>query len=46
MADPGRKYLPAAGLREVARYSVPTSLELEDRVLRETIIWEWERHRV
>ena len=42
MGDPGRNYLPAAGLREIARYDVPTSLELEDRILRETIIWGWE----
>ena len=36
MADPGRAYLPASGLEEVARYDVPTSLELEDRTLRTT----------
>jgi predicted nicotinamide N-methyase len=35
IADPGRAYLPKAGLLEIARYSVPTSLELEDRVERE-----------
>lgn len=39
LADPGRAYLPKAGLAEVARYRVPTSLELEDRTERETIIW-------
>ncbi|MEX1109032.1 MAG: 50S ribosomal protein L11 methyltransferase [Dongiaceae bacterium] len=39
MADPGRTYLPAQGLERVAVYAVPTSLELEDRTLRETIIW-------
>ncbi|MDZ4736590.1 MAG: 50S ribosomal protein L11 methyltransferase [Rhodospirillaceae bacterium] len=39
MADPGRAYLPARGLERIAAYSVPTSLELEDRTLRETIIW-------
>ena len=42
MGDPGRNYLPAMGLREVARYRVPTSLDLEDRVSRETIVWAWE----
>jgi predicted nicotinamide N-methyase len=36
MADPGRAYLPASGLEEIARYDVPTSLELEDRTLRTT----------
>lgn len=36
MADPGRAYLPASGLEEIARYDVPTSLELEDRTLRAT----------
>jgi len=41
MGDPGRNYLPATGLREVARYQVPTSLDLEDRISRETIVWLW-----
>ena len=36
MGDPGRAYLPAQGLVEVARYAVPTSKELEDREQRET----------
>jgi predicted nicotinamide N-methyase len=36
MGDPGRAYLPAQGLVEVARYDVPTTLELEDRELRVT----------
>ena len=40
LADPGRAYLPKAGLSELARYCVPTSLELEDRTERETVIWE------
>jgi predicted nicotinamide N-methyase len=39
MADPGRAYLPARGLERIAVYNVPTSLELEDRTLRETVIW-------
>lgn len=39
MGDPGRAYLPQAGLVELARYRVPTSLELEDRTIRETIVW-------
>ena len=39
VADPGRAYLPAGGLDEVARYTVPTSLELEDRDRRETRVF-------
>ncbi|MBI4968284.1 MAG: methyltransferase [Rhodospirillales bacterium] len=39
MADPGRAYLPKAGLRELARYTVPTSRELEDRESRETALY-------
>jgi predicted nicotinamide N-methyase len=36
VGDPGRAYLPAQGLVEVATYNVPTSKELEDRELRVT----------
>ncbi len=39
IADPGRAYLPKEGLQEVARYMVPTSLDLEDREIRETRIY-------
>jgi predicted nicotinamide N-methyase len=39
MGDPGRAYLPQSGLLELARYQVPTSLELENRTQRETIVW-------
>jgi predicted nicotinamide N-methyase len=39
MGDPGRAYLPQSGLVELARYQVPTTLELEDRQVRETIVW-------
>ena len=39
MGDPGRAYLPANGLVEVARYDVPTTKELEDRELRRTVVW-------
>jgi len=42
MGDPGRNYLPAAGLSEVARYQIPTSLDLEDRTSRETVVWLWD----
>jgi predicted nicotinamide N-methyase len=40
LGDPGRAYLPALGLRERARYRVPTSRELEDRDFRDTGVWE------
>jgi predicted nicotinamide N-methyase len=39
LGDPGRTYLPAAGLASVATYIVPTSLDLEDRTQRETTVW-------
>lgn len=42
MGDPGRNYLPQSGLGEIARYAVPTSLDLEDRVSRETVVWLWD----
>jgi predicted nicotinamide N-methyase len=40
LADPGRAYVPCAGLAERARYPVPTSREIEDRDFRETIVWQ------
>jgi predicted nicotinamide N-methyase len=39
LGDPGRAYLPTAGLESLARYDVPTSLELEDRLIREGVAW-------
>jgi len=39
LADPGRAYLPTTGLSEMARIKVPTSLELEDRKMRETVLY-------
>jgi predicted nicotinamide N-methyase len=39
LGDPGRAYLPKDGLTEIACYAVPTSLDLEDRTIRETVIW-------
>ena len=39
LGDPGRAYLPDAGLEELARYEVPTTLELEDRTSREGVVW-------
>jgi predicted nicotinamide N-methyase len=40
LGDPGRAYLPDSGLRELARYSVPTSRELEDRDVCDTVVWQ------
>ncbi len=40
LGDPGRTYLPKSGLAEIARYTVPTSRELEDRDSREGIVWQ------
>ena len=39
IGDPGRKYLPIKSLQEVMRYEVPTSLELEDREMRDGVVW-------
>jgi len=39
MADPGRAYLPRHGLLEVARLTVATSLDLEDRTSREVALY-------
>ena len=39
LGDPGRSYRPTEGLAEVARFTVPTSLELEDRETRESVVW-------
>ncbi len=39
LGDPGRAYLPAEGLEALARYEVPTTLELEDRISREGVVW-------
>ena len=36
VADPGRAYLPTAGMALLGEYAVPTSLELEDRTMRTT----------
>jgi predicted nicotinamide N-methyase len=39
IADPGRAYLPTHGLALLGEYAVPTSLELEDRILRTTRLY-------
>lgn len=40
LGDPGRAYLPTTGLQALARYWVPTPLDLEDREARETTVWQ------
>ena len=42
LGDPGRAYLPRAGLVELARYTVATTRELEDRDSREVAIYRLE----
>ena len=38
LADPGRAYVPREGVAELARFTVPTTRELEDREAREVAI--------
>lgn len=40
LGDPGRNYFSAQGLHELARYDIPTSLQLENRGMRETVVWQ------
>jgi predicted nicotinamide N-methyase len=39
LGDPGRAYLPRSGLIECARYQVPVSREVEDRELRDGVVY-------
>lgn len=39
LGDPGRAYVPTHGLERMGAYTVPTSLDLEDRETRETTVW-------
>jgi predicted nicotinamide N-methyase len=39
IADPGRAYLPGAGLSSIGDYVVPTALELEDRTERQVVLY-------
>lgn len=39
IADPGRAYVPPEGLTEFARYTIPTTAELESRHARETRLY-------
>jgi len=42
LGDPGRSYVPRNGLTALARYTVATSRELEDRESREGVVWRVE----
>jgi len=39
LGDPGRSYLPRAGLERLTSYSVKTSRDLEDSNLRNAVVW-------
>lgn len=39
LGDPGRAYVPTQGLEPLSVHRVPTSLDLEDRDVRETTVW-------
>lgn len=39
LGDPGRAYLPGSGLVRLGSYTIPCSLELEDRTSREAAIY-------
>ncbi len=40
IGDPGRAYLPRSGLAEQARYRVPVSREIEDRDIRDGVVYQ------
>jgi predicted nicotinamide N-methyase len=40
IGDPGRAYLLKGGLLECARFAVPTTMAIEDRAERETVVWQ------
>ena len=42
LADPGRNYLPERGLQAFAKYTVPTTLEIEDRDQRDVVLYRVE----
>lgn len=42
MGDPGRNFAPRDGVTLLARYAVPTSLELEDKTCKDTAVWRLE----
>ncbi len=46
LADPGRAYLPSEGLMALAHYTVPTTLDLECRTVREATLYRLMSARV
>ena len=40
LGDPGRSYFPEHGVRKLATFAVPTTLDLEDREIRDTSVYE------
>ncbi|TAN48538.1 MAG: methyltransferase [Rhodospirillales bacterium] len=40
LGDPGRAYLPQSGLKELARFDVPTTRDIEDKDMRTAIVYE------
>jgi predicted nicotinamide N-methyase len=40
IGDPGRTYLPKAGLEKLAEYQVETTRELEDMAVKRTCVWK------
>ena len=39
VGDPGRSYLPKAGLEKLAAYEVPVTRALEDAEVKRTTVW-------
>lgn len=42
IGDPGRSYLPKAGLTKLAEYGVPTTRALEDAEIKHTAVWRFD----
>mgnify|MGYP003575778940 CR=1 FL=1 len=40
LGDPGRNYFPSDGIVKLATFAVPTTLDLEDREVRETSVYQ------
>jgi predicted nicotinamide N-methyase len=40
VGDPGRHYFPTSGVRKLASFSVPTTLELEDRERKDAAVYQ------
>jgi len=40
LGDPGRNYFPGHGVRKLASFAVPTTLDLEDREIRDTSVYQ------